>query len=99
MRFLLQTKGDGQCQQSFELSTCVLRAVRLWASHLPQWGWRNRETRYFQSRAETDIRSSGDTKIVTSISSGTSASRPVPDYIPGYTLESFSKFLFFAFSL
>ena len=37
MSFLLQTKDDGQYQQSLELSTCVLSEVGLWDSHLPQW--------------------------------------------------------------
>lgn len=73
----LQNKDDGQCQQSLELSTRVLREVGLWDSHLPQWelglGEKQRDKmgeggdsiRYL---SREDICSPRDTKTVTSSS-------------------------------
>lgn len=102
--FLLQTKDDGQCQQSLELSTCVLREVGLWDSHLPQWelglggkaerqdgvGEGGDSIRYFWSRE--DIWSPRNTKTVTSSSlvssSSSSLSFTFCFWILGYTLES-----------
>lgn len=113
--FLLQNKDDGQCQQSLELSTRVLREVGLWDSHLPQWelglggkaerqdgvGEGGDSIRYFWSRE--DICSPRDTKTVTSSSLASSSSSSLSFtfcfWILGYTLESFSKFLGFASSL